>query len=139
MGLNTVASDLISKTFANTLVSGLTLSQSATWVKRTVGTYVPLTGAMSSQTETNVSVNVIEIIQRVKYLHRVDQLTIWTEEFLLSLLQALILKMQSVMMSLLALVFIGFCLLAGLFSGVMSYFGMFNVVGKRVGRYEYES
>jgi hypothetical protein len=60
MGLNTVASDLISKTFANTLVSGLTLSQSATWVKRTVGTYVPLTGAMSSQTETNVSVNVIE-------------------------------------------------------------------------------
>tara|TARA_Y100001951_G_C11283221_1_gene266814 strand:+ start:258 stop:647 length:390 start_codon:yes stop_codon:yes gene_type:complete len=60
MGLNTVASNLISKTFANTLVSGLTLSQSATWVKRTAGTYTPLTGAMGSQTETNVSINVIE-------------------------------------------------------------------------------
>ena len=60
MGLNTVASDLISKTFDNTLVSGLTLSQSATWVKRTAGTYVPLSGAMSSQTESNVTVNVIE-------------------------------------------------------------------------------
>jgi len=60
MGLNTVASNLISKTFANTLVSGLTLSRSATWVKRTAGTYTPLTGAIASQTETNVSVNVIE-------------------------------------------------------------------------------
>ena len=61
MGLNTVASNLISKTFDNTLVSGLTLSQSATWVKRTAGTYTPLTGAMSSQTETNVTVNAIEM------------------------------------------------------------------------------
>ena len=60
MGLNTVASNLISKTFGNTLVSGLTLSQSATWVKRTAGTYTPLTGAIGSQTETNVTVNVIE-------------------------------------------------------------------------------
>jgi hypothetical protein len=59
MGLNTVASNLISKTFDNTLVSGLTLSQSATWVKRTAGTYTPLTGAMS-QTETNVTINAIE-------------------------------------------------------------------------------
>tara|TARA_Y100001963_G_scaffold160024_1_gene267146 strand:+ start:3659 stop:4048 length:390 start_codon:yes stop_codon:yes gene_type:complete len=61
MGLNTVASNLISKTFDNTLVSGLTLSQSATWIKRTAGTYTPLTGAMSSQTETNVTVNAIEM------------------------------------------------------------------------------
>ncbi len=60
MGLNTVASNLISKTFDNTLVSGLTLSQSATWVKRTVGTYTPLTGVIASQTETNVTVNIIE-------------------------------------------------------------------------------
>ncbi len=60
MGLNTVASNLISKTFANTLVSGLTLSKSATWVKRTVGTYTPLTGAIASQTETNATVNIIE-------------------------------------------------------------------------------
>ena len=59
MGLNTVASNLISKTFDNTLVSGLTLSQSATWVKRTAGTYTPLTGAMS-QTETNVTIKAIE-------------------------------------------------------------------------------
>jgi len=59
MGLNAVASNLISKTFDNTLVSGLTLSQSATWVKRTAGTYAPLTGAMT-QTEANVSVNAIE-------------------------------------------------------------------------------
>jgi hypothetical protein len=60
MGLNTVASNLISKTFANTLVSGLTLSKSATWVKRTAGTYTPLTGVVASQTETNVTINVIE-------------------------------------------------------------------------------
>ena len=59
MGLNTVASNLISKTFDNTLVSGLTLSQTATWVKRPAGTYTPLTGAMASQTETNVTVNAI--------------------------------------------------------------------------------
>ena len=61
MGLNTVASNLISKTFDNTLVSGLTLSQTATWVKRPAGTYTPLTGAMASQTETNVTVNAIEM------------------------------------------------------------------------------
>jgi len=61
MGLNTVATDLISKTFANTLVSGLTLSQSATWVKRPAGTYVPLTGAMTSQTEANVAIDAIEL------------------------------------------------------------------------------
>jgi len=60
MGLNTVASNLISKTFANTLVSGLTLSQSATWVKRTSGTLAPLTGVMT-QTETNVSIDAIEL------------------------------------------------------------------------------
>ena len=60
MGLNTVASNLISKTFANTLVSGLTLSQSATWVKRPAGTYAPLTGVMS-QTESNVSIDAIEL------------------------------------------------------------------------------
>ena len=60
MGLNTVASNLISKTFDNTLVSGLTLSQSATWVKRTAGSYNPLTGAMT-QTDTNVSINAIEM------------------------------------------------------------------------------
>ena len=59
MGLNTVASNLISKTFDNTLVSGLTLSQSATWVKKTAGSYNPLTGA-SGQTTSNVSINVIE-------------------------------------------------------------------------------
>ena len=61
MGLNTVASNLISKTFDNTLVSGLTLSQTATWVKRPAGTYTPLTGAMASQTESNVTVNAIEM------------------------------------------------------------------------------
>ena len=60
MSLNTVASNLISKTFANTLVSGLTLSQSATLVKRTAGTYTPLTGAMT-QTETNVSIDAVEL------------------------------------------------------------------------------
>ena len=60
MGLNTVTSNLISKTFDNTLVSGLTLSQSATWVKRTAGTYNPLTGAIT-QTESNVSINAIEM------------------------------------------------------------------------------
>lgn len=60
MGLNTVASNLISKTFDNTLVSGLTLSRSATWVKRTAGTYTPLTGVVASQTETNVTIKVIE-------------------------------------------------------------------------------
>ena len=61
MGLNTVATNLINKTFDNTLVSGLTLSQSATWVKRPAGTYVPLTGAMSSQTESNVTINAVEL------------------------------------------------------------------------------
>ena len=60
MGLNTVATNLISKTFANTLVSGLTLGVSATWVKRTAGTYNPLTGAMT-QTDTNVSINAVEM------------------------------------------------------------------------------
>ena len=60
MGLNTVASNLISKTFDNTLVSGLTLSQSATWVKRPAGSYAPLTGVMS-QTESNVSIDAIEL------------------------------------------------------------------------------
>ena len=60
MGLNTVASNLISKTFDNTLVSGLTLGVSATWTKRTSGTYNPLTGAMT-QTDTNVSINAIEM------------------------------------------------------------------------------
>ncbi len=60
MGLNTVASNLISKTFDNTLVSGLTLGVTATWVKRTSGSYNPLTGAMT-QTETNVSINAIEM------------------------------------------------------------------------------
>ncbi len=60
MGLNTVASNLISKTFSNTLVSGLTLSRSATWVKRTAGTYTPLTGVVASQTETNVTIKAIE-------------------------------------------------------------------------------
>ena len=60
MGLNTVTSNLISKTFDNTLVSGLTLSQTGTWVKRTSGTYTPLTGAIATQTETDVSINIIE-------------------------------------------------------------------------------
>jgi len=60
MALNSVASNLISKTFANTLVSGLTLSKSATWVKRLAGSYTPLTGSVSTQTETNITVNVIE-------------------------------------------------------------------------------
>jgi hypothetical protein len=53
MGLNTVASNLINKTFSNTLVSGLTLSQTGTWVKRTAG-------AMATQSETDVSIKVIE-------------------------------------------------------------------------------
>jgi hypothetical protein len=61
MGLNTVASSLISKTFANTLVSGLTLSQTATWVKRPAGTYTPLTGVMASQTLSNVTIDAIEL------------------------------------------------------------------------------
>ena len=60
MGLNTVASNLISKTFDNTLVSGLTLGVSATWVKRTSGSYNPLTGVMT-QTDTNVSINAVEM------------------------------------------------------------------------------
>ena len=60
MGLNTVASNLISKTFDNTLVSGLTLGVTATWVKRTAGSYNPLTGAMT-QTDTNVTINAIEM------------------------------------------------------------------------------
>ena len=60
MGLNTVASNLISKTFDNTLVSGLTLGVTATWVKRTSGSYNPLTGAMT-QTDTNVTINAIEM------------------------------------------------------------------------------
>jgi hypothetical protein len=60
MGLNTVASNLINKTFSNTLVSGLTLSQTGTWVKRTAGTYTPLTGAIATQSETDVSIKVIE-------------------------------------------------------------------------------
>ena len=59
MGLNTVASNLINKTFSNTLVSGLTLSQTGTWVKRTAGTYTPLTGAIATQSETDVSIKVI--------------------------------------------------------------------------------
>ena len=59
MGLNTVASSLLTKTFANTLVSGLTLSRSATWVKTTAGTFTPLTGGLS-RTETNATINVIE-------------------------------------------------------------------------------
>lgn len=59
MGLNTIASNLLTKTFANTLVSGLTLSKSATWTKTTAGTFTPLTGGLS-RTETDTTINVVE-------------------------------------------------------------------------------
>lgn len=58
MSLNTVAENLISKVFSNSIPGGATVAVSATYRVRTNDAYDPSTGSRSA-TETDVSIKVI--------------------------------------------------------------------------------
>jgi len=59
MSVNTTVSDVISKVFDNSLISGLTLGKDATYTQQGQGTYNPLTGGITNS-ESDSTVKVIE-------------------------------------------------------------------------------
>jgi|TARA_R100001594_G_scaffold142372_2_gene189212 hypothetical protein len=59
MSINSNVDSIISSLMADTLVSGLTLTKSATYNKRVPGAYTPLTGAQAL-TDTTSTIKVVE-------------------------------------------------------------------------------